>query len=58
MFYGSDGRGEGFAFDLRKLDEPLSKSPFIGLCLTDADTAELRVGKRHDRPIRTLPLHT
>lgn len=33
---GSDGGGEGFAFDTRSLPHPIVMVPFIGMSLTDA----------------------
>jgi cell wall assembly regulator SMI1 len=36
LFFGSDGGGEGFAFDLRTPQLTIVQVPFIGMSLTDA----------------------
>ena len=38
LFFGSDGGGEGFAFDLRTSQLAIVQVPFIGMSLTDANT--------------------
>jgi|SRR5262249_7932906 len=36
LLFGSDGGGEGFAFDLRVPEKPVVAVPFIGMNLADA----------------------
>jgi SMI1 / KNR4 family (SUKH-1) len=36
LFFGSNGGGEGFAFDLRVPEKPIVAVPFIGMDLADA----------------------
>ena len=37
LFFGSNGGGEGYAFDCRKAYRPIVRVPFIGMSLNDAD---------------------
>ena len=44
VFFGSNGGGEGFAFDTRKNPSPVVQVPFIGMSHEDADVISSDVG--------------